>query len=62
MEINKWDMEINKWDMEINKLIKHKYKHDFEITDIIKVIWTEKGQYKDITFTKCKICNNQLYY
>ena len=61
-ELNKNKLEINKWDMEIDELIEYKYKNNSQIVDIIKVIQIRKQQYKDITLTKYKICNNQLYY
>ena len=38
VELNRDKLEINKWDMEINKLIEYKYKNDFQIVKVIKVI------------------------
>ena len=42
MELNRNELEIDKWDMEIDELIKHKYKDDFWIINIIKAIQTGK--------------------
>jgi len=54
IELNKNKLEINKWEIKINKLIEYKYKNNIWIINIMKVIWTGKQQYKDITLAKCK--------
>ena len=38
MELNQNELEVDKWDIEINKLIKHEYKNNPWIADIIKAI------------------------
>ena len=38
IKLNRNKLEVNKQNIEINKLIKYKYKNDFQIINIIKAI------------------------
>ena len=53
---------INKWDINLENLLKHEYKHDLWISEIMNVIKNDQQQYKNIILAECEIQNDQLYY
>jgi len=48
--------------MNLENLLKHEYKYNLWISEIMNEIKNDQWQYKNIMFVKCKIQNNQFYY
>ena len=53
---------INKWDMNLEDLLKHEYKHDLWISEIMNTIKNNQQQHKNIILAEYEIWNDWFYY